>query len=65
MRKVEDAKQRLILEDQYGDWIRGSMPLEGRKGSLEESKIRNQVREHGKVNGEEAIIGDRPKLGAC
>lgn len=53
MQKIEDAKDGSILEDQYGDWLRASLPLGGRRGSFGESKVKNLVRDSGKVRGEE------------
>lgn len=53
VRKLEDAKDGLILEDQYGDRIRASMPLGGRKGNLGESKVKTLARESEKARGEE------------
>lgn len=58
IRKMDDAKEGIILEDQYGDWIRGSGATGGRKGGLGESKLRNQSREQGKGNREEVSAGE-------
>lgn len=50
---LSDAKEGQIIEGQYGDWIRASMSLGGKKGSTREGNLRNQSRELSKARGEE------------
>lgn len=58
VRKIDDPKKGCILEDQYGDWIRGFVPTGGRRGNLGEGKSGNQGRGQGKGHVKESVPED-------